>query len=390
MAGESSKQVLTIDLYVVRLIAGPFAVFMLVLTGVIWLTQSLELLNDVIEQGQNIGVFLYLSVLVIPSILVIVMPVALFFACLYALYRLRSDSELVVMFAAGMSRWRVARAIFAFAFGIMLLGYLVNMLLMPLSMRDLRSVLLDMRTEFASSLLQAGEFTLPAKGLTVFVENRLLGGRIEGLLVHDNRDKARPISYIADQGQLIDTPEGPRLIMLNGNIQRRDAARKTNFLYFDKYTFDLDQFSNPAEDRYYKAYERYLPELLWPDRTQSYDDDYANELIAEGHARITSPLFALIFAAFAMAALLPNEFNRHGYGRRLVATCLLALAVRLLDLATIGWATQAPALISLQYMVPLLALAGGCAIISGWRPLAPLAALWTRLDGTPGAQVAGP
>ena len=82
--------------------------------------------------------FLYLSVLVIPSILVIVLPIGLFFAVVYCLYRLRTDSELVVMYAAGMSRWQVARAIFGCAAGVMLLAYLVNMLLLPMAMRDMR------------------------------------------------------------------------------------------------------------------------------------------------------------------------------------------------------------------------------------------------------------
>ncbi len=389
MARTRPSRFYKIDTYVARLVTGPFLVFMLILTGVVWLTQSLELLNDVIEQGQNVGVFLYLSMLVVPSILVIVLPIALFFACIYALYRLRSDSELVVMFAAGMSRWRVARAIFACATIVMLIAYLVNMLLLPMAMRDMRSLLLEMRTQFASSLLQAGEFTMPAAGLTVFVENRKPGGQIEGLLVHDNRDKDKPVSYIADRGRLVDTAEGPRLIMLNGNIQRRDAERKTDFLYFDKYTFDLSQFSNPAEERYFKAYERYLPELLWPDTTLAYDNQYENELVAEGHARITSPLYALVFAAFAMAGLLPNAFDRRGYGRRIVLTVTLGLAVRLLDLAAVGWATRYPTLIALQYLIPLLALAGACAMIGGWSPVGSVKSLLLRLDMRQRPEVAG-
>ena len=371
-APVARASVSTIDAYVARLVAGPFGVFSLILTGVVWLTQSLGLLNDVIEQGQSMSAFLYLSVLVVPSILVIVLPIALFFGVLYALFRLRTDSELVVMFAAGMSRWRIARAIFVVATVVMLIVYAVNLYFLPAGMREMRSMLLEMRTQFASSLLQAGEFGMPADGLTVFVRERHAGGEIEGLLVHDNRDPDRPVSYIADRGQLVETPAGPRLIMLNGNIQRRDAERNTDLLYFDKYAFDLSQFTNPAEERYFKAYERYLHELLWPDRTKVYDDTYANELIAEGHARITSPLYTLIFSAIAMAALLPNEFNRRGYARRIIVALGVGLAIRLLDLGAVGWATRSPILISAQYLVPLTALAVATFMIGGWLPLSRL------------------
>lgn len=368
MIGKRPSFFQMVDSYVARLVLGPFFVFTLILTGVVWLTQSLELLNDVIEQGQDIVVFLYLSVLVVPSILAIVVPIALFFASLYAFYRLRSDSELVVMFSAGMSRWRVARAVFIVAFGVMMLAYAINMYFLPTAMREMRSILLEMRTEFASTLLQAGEFSMPADGLTVFVRDRAPNGEIGGLLVHDNRRPDKPVSYIAEYGQLVDTPNGPRLIMLNGNIQRRDENQEVKFLYFDKYTFDLTEFTNPAEERYYKAYERYLPELLWPDRTQAYDDQYANELIAEGHARIAGPLYALVFVAIAMAGLLPNEFNRRGYGKRIVLTVAFGLGIRLIDLAAVGWATRNPIFISVQYLLPLLSMAVACAMIGGWRP----------------------
>ena len=70
------------------------------MTIVVWLTQSLRLLDLVINRGQSASTFVYLSTLVLPSLLVIILPIAYFAGTLYALTKLNTDNELVVMASA--------------------------------------------------------------------------------------------------------------------------------------------------------------------------------------------------------------------------------------------------------------------------------------------------
>src|SRR5947199_8460740 len=94
--------------YVIRQIIGPFFLFTVVLTLVIWMTQSLRLLDIVINRGQSAALFAWLTMLMLPSLLVVIAPIAFFGAALFALNRLNTDSELVVMWSAGVSRLQVA------------------------------------------------------------------------------------------------------------------------------------------------------------------------------------------------------------------------------------------------------------------------------------------
>ena len=91
-------------LYVLGQLLGPVALFTFLLTCVIWLTQSLRLLDLVINRGQSAPTFVYLTLLILPSLLVIILPIAFFFGTLFTLSRLNADSELVVMASAGFSR----------------------------------------------------------------------------------------------------------------------------------------------------------------------------------------------------------------------------------------------------------------------------------------------
>src|SRR6201996_2177618 len=81
--------------YVLGQLLGPVALLPLLMTCVILLTQSLKLLDLVINRGQSAPTFIYLTLLILPGLLVIILPIAFFFGTLFTLSRLNGDSELV-------------------------------------------------------------------------------------------------------------------------------------------------------------------------------------------------------------------------------------------------------------------------------------------------------
>ena len=82
--------------------SGPVALFSFLLTSVIWLSQSLRLLDLVINRGQSAPTFVYLTLLILPGLLVIILPLAYFFGTLYGLHKLNADSELRRHAGAGL------------------------------------------------------------------------------------------------------------------------------------------------------------------------------------------------------------------------------------------------------------------------------------------------
>ena len=86
-----------LDRYIFRQVSLAFLLCLTVLTLLIWLIAALRDFNLITAQGQSILVFATISSLALPSLVVIIAPVALFVAIVWALNRLNSDSELVVM-----------------------------------------------------------------------------------------------------------------------------------------------------------------------------------------------------------------------------------------------------------------------------------------------------
>jgi lipopolysaccharide export system permease protein len=344
--------------YILRQITVPFLLFALVLTLVVWMTQSLRMLDLVINRGQSAGIFLYLTMLILPSLLVVIAPIAFFGAALYALNKLNNDSELVVMWSAGISRFQLALPVIAAAVLVMAITYSCSLYLMPLGQRTMKDKVFDIRADIGAAILREGAFTTPTEGLTVFIRELASGGEIRGILVHDNRDRKRPITYLAESGVLAQTQEGARLIMQNGDIEQGEAGgARLSVLKFERYVFDLDQYAGPQRATDRDTSERYLSELLNPPFPVASEPVRRGVYIAEGHNRLSGPLYCLAFALIALAATTKGRMARMSYALRLSGAALAGAALRLVGYAAQGLAARSPELSVLLYLLPLAAAA---------------------------------
>ncbi len=358
--------------YIILQTAAAFAVTAFVLTGIIWLTQALKLLDLLISQGQSIGTYFELTMLALPSTLAIILPISLFCAVLYVLNKLISDSEIVVMYAAGVSLWRTALPFLLLAGFVSVLVLIFNLYLAPAGLRELKSRMYAIRGDIASSMLKEGAFTNPAEGLTVYVRERSFDGSVHGILVQDGRSPEMPITYMAETGSLVTTPEGPRLVMFNGNIQRvsrkaADKAGAVTLLYFDKYSYDLGQYMGSGPTYVNEARERYFSELVSPDPGDEWAQRNQRAMLADAHDRIANALFPLAFAFVALAALLPAPFSRRGYGMRLAVAGAVALGVRVIGFGMAGLSATSSLYIPMMYLVPIAACLISAGMINGLR-----------------------
>ncbi|MFZ0693318.1 MAG: LptF/LptG family permease, partial [Alphaproteobacteria bacterium] len=187
-----------LDRYIFRQILGSMAFITLAVTAAIYLSQSLRLIDLTVNRGVSFATFLYMTVLMLPNFLIIILPVALFSAIAFVYNRLTMESELVVMRSVGVSQMRLAMPALIVAVAVTLLGYALTTYLMPMSFREFRALQLRIRNQYTSILLQEGVFNTLSDNLTVFVRARSPDGRLEGILVQDDRIPDRPITAMAE------------------------------------------------------------------------------------------------------------------------------------------------------------------------------------------------
>ena len=357
-----------LSFYILKQLIGPTALFTFLLTAVVWLTQSLRLLDLVINRGQSAPTFLYLTLLILPSLLVIILPIAFFAGTLYGLSRLSTDSELVVMGAAGYSRSQLSLPVFSAAVIVMVLTYLCGLYLMPAGQRAMADKVVDIRADIGAALLNEGVFNTPAKGLTVFIRAIDTDGQIHGVLVHDGRNPKKPTTYLAERGVLAQTQAGARLIMFDGTVEESSrGGSRLSVLKFTSYVFNLDQFSSPRAAPLRATSERYLGELLWPPEAKRLSQKLKSSYLAEAHNRITAPLYCLCFALVALAAVTRGRRARGAHVLRLVSASVGVAALRVAGYGLQGLATNQPALDIMFYLIPLFGAGIALAVLSDFK-----------------------
>ena len=175
-----------LDRYIFKQGGIPFLLILLCTTAVIWLTQVLQRVDLMVEDGGTVLSFLQVTVLLIPSLLGVIIPFALLAATLYALNVLATDNELPVIGAAGASRMRIARPIIFLSVLAGLATFVINVDLQPRSYRILKETVDTVRSDVASALIRSGIFTEVSAGVTVYAEEARPGDQFVGLLIHDS------------------------------------------------------------------------------------------------------------------------------------------------------------------------------------------------------------
>ena len=285
------------------------------------------------------------------------------------------DSQVLIGLrtVAGFSQRQLAAPVLIAAVTVMVITWVSALWLMPLGQRALSAKVLDISADIGAALLNAGEFETPAKGLTVFIHQIGNNGQITGILVHDNRDNARPITYIAQRGVLAQTVAGSRLIMYDGTVEE-SAARgaQLSVLTFKNYSFDLDQFAGPTRTTFRKTNERFLGELINPPE-QGTTLQVRTAWLAEAHSRLSQPLYCLAFAMIALAAILRGRRQRGALAMRLTGASLAAAGLRIAGYGVAGPAATHPSLFVLFYLIPLIGAGLAWLVLMGWSPAALIA-----------------
>ena len=324
------------------------------LTCVVWLTQSLRFVYMIVNRGLSAPLFLWLTTLLLPTFLLIILPIAVFSAILFTYNKLIADSEMVVLRSAGLSQWALARPALALAGLTTLLCYFLSLYLVPTSFREFKDLQRKYRTSYSSVLLQEGVFNPVMKGVTVYIRSRTEAGELLGIVVHDSRDPKRPVTMMAERGAIVPGDRGARVLMQNGNRQEVEADDgRLNLLNFDRYVFEISEKASADEGALWRdPNERFIHELLRPPDTR-FSDRQHRKYLAEAHHRLAAPLLAFSFVLVGVSFLLGGEFNRRGQWRRILGAILVVVTVEALMIGLKNLSVKSPDLGPSMYVVAL-------------------------------------
>ena len=356
------------DRYILSKLIAMFSFFSLVLISVYWINGAVPLFGSLISDGSTVRIFLGFSLLILPQIMMMVIPVAGFISTLYVFNRLIGDSELVVLQTSGLSPVRLLRPVLVFGLITGLLVGFVGNIVEPAARSQYGDRNQEVQDNLTARFLREGQFINPARGLTVYLREITEYGEFRDVFLQDRTAPDAETTYTAKTALLVHSDLGQRLIMFDGMAQTLTLPEmRLTKIDFDDFTFDLSGMNAARGVR--RIDRRELPTMVLlranAEAAQQFGLTLATMLYA-GHDRIARAVFVIFSPLIAAACLMLGSFSRFGVWPQILLSVALIIPLHMVRSTAAAAAARNVDVPLLAYAYPMLAaaIAGALALLA--------------------------
>src|SRR5882757_1100418 len=229
-----------IDRYVAREVISPFLVGVGLLTFALVTGRMLKLTEMVVNHGVTLGEVGHIIGLIMPAFLELTFPMAVLLGVLMGFGRMSSDQEMTAARACGVSLYRLAVPVMAFAFVVYALSSYFAFSLRPWANSHLRDQLYELSQSRTSAGLREKVFNSSFPGLVVYIDElNDADSTMNGVMISDSRDPKQQNTIIAKHGVLVpdEKTKSITLRLFDGSIfgveERADTTHVTSFRVYD-------------------------------------------------------------------------------------------------------------------------------------------------------------
>jgi lipopolysaccharide export system permease protein len=284
-----------LDRYISSELVSPFGVSLGALCFVMLTKELLRLVELLVAKGVGILAVLKVFAHLLPSFLVLTLPIAGIIASITAIGRLSYDKELVAMRAAGLSLFRLARPVFLFAILVFSLTLLLAQWGQPWSSLNLKKVALNPLRDQLVLALERGTFNEPIPRLVIFVADTQEPATARSIFISDERNVDDRRIIVAAQHLVLMEPSTSHVALrlqdgvLHSRPDQTDRYERTSFSTYDlKLSLNQSEYSTIEERPSYDSLVVQLDQSGWR-------DPIALRRLIEYYKDLAFPTASLIF-----------------------------------------------------------------------------------------------
>ena len=309
-----------------------FGFFSLVLVSVYWINRAVALFDTLIGSGHSTFVFLEFSILSLPNVIRLALPLAEFAAAAYVCNRLITESEMVILQTTGYSPWRLARPFLWFGLIVAMMMSLLTHYLVPASLQQLAVRTQEISQSVTAKLLTDGTFLHPSEGVTFYIREITPEGKLEDVFLSDNCDPAQTTVFTATEAFLVREGDASKLVMVDGMAQVLTSDQRLSITNFQDLTYDVSALINKISPPGMRMeYMSTLDLILNPDGASALTGTSVGRILEQGHGRISQAMLCIVVSLLAASTLLMGSFSRFGPGRYIVLALFLLVFVKIIE-----------------------------------------------------------
>jgi lipopolysaccharide export system permease protein len=301
----------SIGRYIFRTTMGAFVLILVSLTVVLWFTQAMRDFDLITSQRQTLLVFVEITGLIIPLLVMMIAPIALVMACgacaQQAWFRFRDHRDE----CRRVSPWRLLRPFLAAALVVSLLVVVIAAWGSPRSLRSLREWASQVRADILTNIVQPGRLlpvaatspsTSPTGSRTAF------SSAYSSMTARSARTRHLPRRAGRDRQKRQRLVPGASRAAAS-SASKPASATRASLLSISTHS-TCRKFTGGPQSIVYTAREKYLWELMWPRADDALYEAQPDQYRSELNDRLATPLYPLAFIIVAYAFLGPPQTTR--------------------------------------------------------------------------------
>ncbi len=254
----------------------------------------------VVNKGVGISEIGALIVYLLPSFLVLTLPMSVLLAILIALGRFSADSEIIAMKSSGISLYQMIPPFAVFCIIGFLLTNVLTLSLLPKGNFAFKEQLISFAKENVAAGIEPGVFNDSFKDVVLYVKDYdLKNNLIKGIFIYDKRDLNRPAEIFGKEAKLFFGKDRSNVLLriFNGSLHNLNKE-SGDYQYLLFKTYEMEIGLNASEKKRKKSNrELGISELI----KRSKQKDASAETGIEIQQRLAFPFACIVFGILGLS-----------------------------------------------------------------------------------------
>lgn len=321
--------------YLMREIVGIFILSLVIFTLVLLMGRMIKLMEMVVANGVPLFEVLHLIGLLLPSFLVLTIPMALLLAVLLAIGRFSADNEITIIKASGLSISSLLPPILLVAAGAFLITLFTSVVAVPWGNSGFKQLTMEVARKYAASAIRERIFRDDLPGIVLYVDDfDEMQRTMQHVMIQDSRNPDKPLTIFAKSGVISSDEEGTLRILLKQGSIHTQQKQDYRLISFAEYllTAESGRGTPPARTEL----DFTITELRQQAASSQQTPSVRLKTLVELHSRFAFPAAAFVFAILALPLGLSNRRSGKGAGFTVSILILLVYYIMLSFLRTMA------------------------------------------------------
>ncbi|MDD2840458.1 MAG: LptF/LptG family permease [Rickettsiales bacterium] len=320
--------------YLIGNLFKPLIVSLTTLVLIIWSSRVVKFMDYVVEDGAKFASFFKLTLLILPSLVLTILPLTIFLTVILTYNKLIENREIIILKNCGIKKSQLLNPLIVLAAIIVVFSYFISLYGSYKSSLMVRELKQEIQNNISFSMVKEGSF-IKFKNIVIYADKKDKN-KIFNVLIY-NQAKTEEKKNFLLQAKMAEI-NANIITLYDGNFQQftSNYEKAPEIVFFKKYYINLDDLINEQNVSIFKTDSVSTLELI--KIIKNYDDykqffPNKNKVIYELNYRLTFPLLSIIIAFLSGSLMLEATFNRVSNSKILLKTSIISGSVYIILLS---------------------------------------------------------